>query len=85
MGIIHKFRVLPQCDEQMVRLERHVKNLIASHTTAEGRKILQRYATWHLLRRLRRRNRGMDITPYQLATARQHLRAAVYLLIFSPR
>ncbi|WP_406471047.1 hypothetical protein OH738_36200 [Streptomyces hirsutus] len=72
--------VLPQRDEQMVRLERHVKNLVTCHATAEGRKILHRYATWHLLRRLRRRSRGKDITHYQLQVARQHLRAAVYLL-----
>ncbi len=64
----------------MVRLERHVKNLVASHTTAEGGKILHRYATWHLLRRVRRRSRGKEITHYQLAVARQHLRAAVCLL-----
>jgi hypothetical protein len=64
----------------MVRLERHVKDLVTSHTTVEGRKILHRYATWHLLRRLRRRSRGAEVTHYQLTTARQHLRAAVYLL-----
>jgi RimJ/RimL family protein N-acetyltransferase len=67
-------------DEQMVRLERHVRKLITSHATVEGRKILHRYATWHLLRRLRRRSRGKEITHYQLQVARQHLRAAVYLL-----
>lgn len=72
--------VLPKRDEQMVRLERHVKDLVTSHATVEGRKILHRYATWHLLRRLRRRSRGKETTHYQLATARQHLRAAVYLL-----
>ncbi|MFJ8828368.1 site-specific integrase, partial [Streptomyces sp. NPDC102467] len=72
--------VLPKRDEQMVRLERHVKTLVASHATAEGRKILHRYATWHLLRRLRRRSRGKEVTHYQLAVARQHLRAAVCLL-----
>ncbi|MFF4249384.1 hypothetical protein ACFYY2_33675 [Streptomyces sp. NPDC001822] len=72
--------VLPQRDEQMVRLERHVKDLVTSHATDEGRKILHRYATWHLLRRLRRRSRGKDITHYQLTVARQHLRAAVHLL-----
>ncbi|WP_406423556.1 hypothetical protein [Streptomyces sp. NBC_00842] len=71
---------LPKRDEQMVRLERHAKDLVASHATAEGRKILHRYATWHLLRRLRRRSRGREITHYQLTVARQHLRAAVYLL-----
>ncbi|MCX4853774.1 site-specific integrase [Streptomyces canus] len=72
--------VLPARDEQMIRLERHVKDLVASHVTTEGRKILHRYATWHLLRRLRRRSRGKEITHYQLTVARQHLRAAVYLL-----
>ncbi|HEY8986063.1 MAG TPA: hypothetical protein VIU15_41620 [Streptomyces sp.] len=66
--------VLPKRDEQMVRLERHVKDLVTSHGTVEGRKILHRYATWHLLRRLRRRSRGKEIAHYQLATARQHLR-----------
>ncbi|MDQ0753941.1 hypothetical protein QF034_008172 [Streptomyces africanus] len=71
---------LPKRDEQMVRLERHVKDLVTSHATAEGRKILHRYATWHLLRRLHRRSRGKDITHSQLTVARQHLRAAVYLL-----
>ncbi|MFE7778484.1 site-specific integrase [Streptomyces sp. NPDC057445] len=70
---------LPQRDEQMVRLQRHVKDLVTSHTTAEGRKILHRYATWHLLRRLHRRSRGKDITHTQLVVVRQHLRAAVYL------
>ncbi|MEH0399227.1 hypothetical protein QA789_26945 [Streptomyces sp. B21-088] len=71
---------LPQRDEQMVRLERHVNDLVTSHATAEGRKILHRYATWHLLRRLRRRSRGKDITHTQLTVVRQHLRAAVHLL-----
>ena len=61
----------------MVRLERIVNDLITSHATAEGRKILHRYATWHLLRRLRRRSRGNDVTTHQLVVRRQHLRAAV--------
>ncbi|MFE5668290.1 hypothetical protein ACFQ7W_30725 [Streptomyces niveus] len=57
-----------------------MKNLVTSHATAEGRKILHRYATWHLLRRPRRRSRGKETTYYQLQVARQHLRAGVYLL-----
>lgn len=73
-------RHLPRRDEQMVRLERHVKDLVASHGTVEGRKMLHRYATSHLLRRLRRRSRGKEITHYRLASARQHLPAAVHLL-----
>ncbi|MEU7304978.1 hypothetical protein [Streptomyces sp. NPDC007206] len=71
---------LPQRDEQMIRLERPVSDLVTSHTTAEGRKILHRYATRHLLRRLRLRSRGKEITHYQLKVARQHMRSAVYIL-----
>ncbi|WP_413098142.1 hypothetical protein [Streptomyces sp. Inha503] len=63
----------------MARLERHVKDLVASHATAEGRKILHRYPTWHLIRRLRQRSHGKETTHHQLAGARQHLRAAVNL------
>uniref|UniRef100_A0AAU2VH03 Integrase n=1 Tax=Streptomyces sp. NBC_00003 TaxID=2903608 RepID=A0AAU2VH03_9ACTN len=61
-------------------LASRVEDLVASHATAEGRKILHRYATWHLLRRLRRRSRGKETTYYQVKVARQHLRAGVYLL-----
>ncbi|MET8783498.1 hypothetical protein [Streptomyces sp. NPDC004589] len=71
---------LPNRDDQMVRLERHVKDLVASHASPGGRQILHRYATWHLIRRLRRRSRGNDITHTQLNIVRVHLRAAAYLL-----
>ena len=72
--------VLPERDEQMVRLERAVSDLVTSHASPEGRQILHRYATWHLLRRLRRRTRDQDVTHTQLVVVRQHLRAAVLLL-----
>ncbi|MFI1367363.1 hypothetical protein [Streptomyces griseochromogenes] len=61
-GVLVATGTLPQRFEQMVRPERHLNDLVTSHATAEGRKILHRYATWHLLRRLRRRSRGNDIT-----------------------
>ncbi|MEE1804995.1 site-specific integrase, partial [Streptomyces sp. BE133] len=72
--------VLPQRDEQMARLERAVSDLVTSHVSPDGRQILHRYATWHLLRRLRRRARDQDVTHAQLVVVRQHLRAAVLLL-----
>ncbi|MDX3639595.1 hypothetical protein P1P70_09125 [Streptomyces sp. MB09-02B] len=71
---------LPARDEQMIRLERVVNDVITSHSTADGRQILHRYATWHLVRRLRHRTRGEDVTHEQLVVVRQHLRAAVILL-----
>ncbi|MEE1767596.1 hypothetical protein PUR34_05230 [Streptomyces sp. JV185] len=49
-------------------------NVARRHETVEGRKILHRYASWHL-RRLRRR-RCQDITHTRLTVVRQHLRAA---------
>jgi hypothetical protein len=44
--------------------------------------LLGRYAVWHLLRRLRRRTQaeGTDTTHNQLATVRQHVRAAIVWL-----
>ncbi|MER5540414.1 hypothetical protein [Streptomyces mirabilis] len=68
---------LPKRDEQMVRLEWHVKDLVTSRATTGGRKIPHRYATWHLLRRLRRRGRGREITYDQLTVARRHLRRSI--------
>jgi hypothetical protein len=62
---------LPERDEQMVRLIRVVDELITAHPTAEGRQILHRYATWHLLRRLRRRARGQDIMARQQVAVRR--------------
>ncbi|WP_405683594.1 site-specific integrase [Streptomyces sp. NBC_01387] len=71
---------LPERDEYMVRLERFLTGLLASHQDPEQRKVLHRYAIWHLLRRLRRRNNGRPITPQQFISARQRTHAAVAFL-----
>jgi hypothetical protein len=44
------------------------------------RQILHRYATWHLLRRLRSRNKGQPVTHEQHNVVQQQVRAAVALL-----
>ncbi|GAA2603182.1 hypothetical protein GCM10010217_43000 [Streptomyces tubercidicus] len=44
----------------MLCLEQHVKDLVVSHVALDGWQILHRYATWHLIRRLRCRSRGND-------------------------
>ena len=44
------------------------------------RELLHRYAVWHVLRRLRQRNRGADTTYGQLDMVRQRVRAAIGLL-----
>ena len=71
---------LPPRDEQMARLERFVSGTLATRTDPDQRQILHRYASWHLLRRLRSRNNGQAATIQQYAVVHQHVRAAVVLL-----
>lgn len=71
---------LPERDEYMVRLERFLTGLLTSQQDPEQRKVLHRYAIWHLVRRLRRRNNGRPITPQQFMSARQRTHAAVAFL-----
>jgi len=71
---------LPTRDEQMVRLERFVARTIAGRSDPEEQQLLHRYATWHLLRRLRRRLGDVGTTYSQISAARQHIKAAITLL-----
>jgi hypothetical protein len=71
---------LPARDEQMVRLERWITATITDRRDADQQHLLHRYATWHLLRRLRRRTDGAETTHTQLTVVRQHVRAAITLL-----
>jgi hypothetical protein len=72
---------LPARDEHMARLERWVDQTISDRDMdAEQQQLLHRYADWHLLRRLRHRTRGSEVTHSQFATVRQHLRSAITLL-----
>jgi hypothetical protein len=47
------------------RLERFLRDILATRTDPDQRQILHRYANWHLLRRLRRRNNGQPATHQQ--------------------
>jgi hypothetical protein len=71
---------LPRRDEQMARLQQWVTRVIAGRPGAAERKLLHRYATWHLLRRLRRRNGSTETTYTQTVGIRRHVRAAITLL-----
>jgi hypothetical protein len=71
---------LPPRDEQMARLERFAGEVIDSRRDAAQRQVLRRYATWHLLRRLRSRNRGRPVTYEQHNVVAGRVRAAVALL-----
>jgi hypothetical protein len=72
-------RTLPPRDEQMARLERFTADMIDSRPDPEQRQILRRYATWHLLRRLRNRNHGQPVTAEQHNVVQQQVRSAVAL------
>jgi hypothetical protein len=67
-------------DEHMIRLERWITATVAGRRDHRERQMLHRYATWHALRRLRRRAGGQHITLGQAVTVQRHVRAAITLL-----
>jgi len=71
---------LPPRDEQMAQLERWTTATVTGRPDLDERKLLHRYAVWHLLHRLRRRIGDAHTTHYQLAAVRQHVKAAITLL-----
>jgi len=71
---------LPARDEHLIRLERWITDTLKERDDAQDKEILHRFAVWHLLRRLRARNRGTDTTTSQAATTRRQIRAAIALL-----
>jgi hypothetical protein len=71
---------LPARDEQLARLERWIARTIEQRDQPEQRRLLHRYAVWHLLRRLRSRNKGEHATYSQVVTVKRHINAAIALL-----
>ena len=70
---------LPQRDEHLARTEQWLQGLLTGIEPAEDRKLVQAYATWQVMRRLRATaERGQPRTP--TATARNNIRAAASLL-----
>ena len=71
---------LPARDEQLARIERWITTVIDERANPPDTELLNRYAVWHLLRRLRQRNRGADTTHSQAVGVQRHVRAALGLL-----
>jgi hypothetical protein len=71
---------LPARDEELARTERWLAGLLDSIEPATDRRLVQEYATWQVIRRLRAaiRHRPRPRTP--TAHARNHIRAAASLL-----
>jgi hypothetical protein len=64
----------------MARLEAWVRSIIAARSDADERQLVQRYALWHLLRRLRRRLKSGEITYTQGTVLKRRVRSAIALL-----
>ena len=70
---------LPHRDEHLARTERWLQELLAGIEPAEDRKLVQAYATWQVMRRLRASAENRQArTP--TANARNNIRAAASLL-----
>jgi hypothetical protein len=70
---------LPARDEHLARLERWIERTLAGRSDPDQRHLLHRYATWHLLRRLRQRT-STHATHSQVVTVKRHVNAAIALL-----
>lgn len=71
---------LPGRDEHMARLERWLAHTVAARTDPDEQQMLQRYALWHVLRRLRGRLNGANTTHEQAVAAQRVINAAITLL-----
>jgi hypothetical protein len=71
---------IPERDEHLAGLERWVAGAVATYTDPDQRQLLHRYAVWHLLRRLRGRNRTTHATYQQATVIRRRVGAAATLL-----
>lgn len=71
---------LPARDEHLARLERWITATLADHPNPGGRALLHRYALWHTLHRLRRRNHNRHATNGQRVAVQRNISAAITLL-----
>lgn len=72
--------LLPERDEQLERTERWVADLLAGIDRPADRRLVAAYATWRVLRRLRRRAERTDGPWTATRHAKTHLTATVALL-----
>ncbi|MFF7415410.1 hypothetical protein [Streptomyces lydicus] len=72
--------VLPARDEQLATLERWLTSTFSGITAIEDRRLVQSFATWHHLRRLRQASKTRQITHPQVVQVRREIQAAIDLL-----
>jgi hypothetical protein len=79
-SVLVSIGTLPDRDEHMARLQRWTGDVIAARTDPDERAMLHRYAFWHVIRRLRHRVGGTDITHPQVVAAQAIIKGAAALL-----
>ncbi len=72
--------VLPPADRHLMLFQRWLRDTLAEITEPEHRQLLARFATWHVLRRLRRFAERGPVTEKQTQQARAEVRQAVAFL-----
>ena len=71
---------LPERDEELIRLEAFLHELLTGERDTERRRLLHRYLNWHLVRRLRSRNNGRPATRQQSLMIRRLARGTITFL-----
>jgi hypothetical protein len=71
---------LPARDEHLTQLEAWAAQIVTARDDPNERRLLHRYAVWHVLRRLRQRARDNHITANQATVARENIGAAAVFL-----
>jgi hypothetical protein len=75
--------VLPHRDEDLARTERWLTGLLADLADPTHRRLLAAYATWRVIRRLRRRAEHTTTGRTYTATARNNIKAAAAFLTWT--
>ncbi|MWA09135.1 hypothetical protein [Streptomyces sp. BA2] len=72
--LLMQYGVLEQRDRYLVHFENWLRQFLAGNTAAEDRQLIQQFATWHSLHKLRHRAEHKGLTPG--VTARHRLEVA---------
>jgi hypothetical protein len=72
--------VLPPRDEELARIEQWLADLLASLTTPEHRRLVHTFATWRVMRRVRRNAEASSAPRTYTAHARRKIKTAASFL-----